>query len=109
MANKKTPARKSSKKNNGVLFTAACVVLGLLVIFIIFMVKKDQIFSNLKETAFFDKVFGTTPQVIEKSEIIPPKENETIPLKKFKRIIVNKINELYPNAVPKEKAAMYRR
>ena len=81
MANKKTPARKSSKKNNGVLFTAACVVLGLLVIFIIFMVKKDQIFSNLKETAFFDKVFGTTPQVIEKSEIIPPKENETIPLK----------------------------
>lgn len=34
--------------------------------------------------------------------------DETIPLKKFKRIIVNKINELYPNAVPKEKAAMYR-
>ena len=61
MANKNS--KSSKKKNNGGMFTAACVVLGLLVIAIVFLVKKDQIFSNLKETAFFDRVFGTTPAV----------------------------------------------
>ena len=76
MANK-----KSSKKKNSTLFAAACVLLGLLVILIIFLVKKDQIFTNLKETAFFDRVFGTTPTAIEKHEPVEPKKTETIPLK----------------------------
>ena len=76
MANK-----KSSKKKNTTLFTAACVLLGLLIILIIFLVKKDQIFTNLKETAFFDRVFGTTPTVIENHEPAEPKKTETIPLK----------------------------
>jgi len=53
----------------------------LLVILIIFLVKKDQIFTNLKETAFFDKVFGSTPTAIEKHEPAEPKRTETIPLK----------------------------
>lgn len=79
MANKKS--KSSKKKNNGGMFTAACVVLGLLVIAIVFLVKKDQIFSNLKETAFFDRVFGTTPAVIEKHEVTSQKTNQTIPLK----------------------------
>lgn len=73
--------KKSSKKNNTTLFAAACVLLGLLVILIIFLVKKDQIFTNLKETAFFDKVFGATPTAIEKHEPTEPKKTETIPLK----------------------------
>lgn len=73
--------KKSSKKKNSTLFAAACVLLGLLVILIIFLVKKDQIFTNLKETAFFDRVFGTTPTVIEKHEPAAPKQSETIPLK----------------------------
>ena len=76
MANK-----KSSKKKNSTLFAAACVLLGLLVILIIFLVKKDQIFTNLKETAFFDRVFGSTPTAIEKHEPAEPKKTETIPLK----------------------------
>lgn len=76
MATKKS----KSKKSNTTLFTSACVLLGLIIIGIIFLVKKDQIFSNLKETAFFDKIFGTTPEVIEKHEIVE-KETETIPLK----------------------------
>lgn len=80
MAQKKN-SKKSTKKSNGALFTTACVVLGLLVILIVFLVKKDQIFTNLKETAFFDKVFGTTPQMIEKHESPAPKQTETIPLK----------------------------
>ena len=73
--------KKSSKKKNTTLFTAACVLLGLLVILIIFLVKKDQIFTNLKETAFFDRVFGTTPTVIENHEPAEPKKSDTIPLK----------------------------
>ena len=76
MANK-----KSSKKKNTTLFTAACVLLGLLIILIIFLVKKDQIFTNLKETAFFDRVFGSTPTVIENHEPAEPKKTDTIPLK----------------------------
>ena len=76
MANK-----KSSKKKNTTLFTAACVLLGLLVILIVFLVKKDQIFTNLKETNFFDKVFGSTPTVIENHEPVEPKKADTIPLK----------------------------
>ena len=47
---------------------AACVVLGLLIILIAFLVKKDQISSNLKETAFFDRVFGTTPTFISEQD-----------------------------------------
>ena len=73
--------KKNSKKKNTTLFTAACVLLGLLIILIVFLVKKDQIFTNLKETAFFDRVFGTTPDVIEKHEPAEPKKTETIPLK----------------------------
>ena len=73
--------KKNSKKKNTTLFTAACVLLGLLVILIIFLVKKDQIFTNLKETAFFDRVFGTTPTAIEQHEPAAPKKTETIPLK----------------------------
>ena len=73
--------KKNNKKKNTTLFTAACVLLGLLVILIIFLVKKDQIFTNLKETAFFDRVFGTTPTVIENHEPAEPKKTDTIPLK----------------------------
>jgi len=73
--------KKSSKKKNSTLFAAACVLLGLLIILIIFLVKKDQIFTNLKETAFFDRVFGTTPTAIEQHEPAAPKKTETIPLK----------------------------
>ena len=73
--------KKSSKKENSTLFAAACVLLGLLVILIIFLVKKDQIFTNLKETAFFDRVFGSTPTAIEQHESAQPKKTETIPLK----------------------------
>lgn len=73
--------KKSSKKKNTTLFTAACVLLGLLIIMIVFLVKKDQIFTNLKETAFFDRVFGSTTTAIEQHEPAEPKKTETIPLK----------------------------
>ena len=73
--------KKKSSKKNSTLFAAACVLLGLLIILIVFLVKKDQIFTNLKETAFFDRVFGLTPTAIEQHEPAAPKKTETIPLK----------------------------
>ena len=73
--------KKNNKKKNTTLFAAACVLLGLLVILIVFLVKKDQIFTNLKETNFFDKVFGSTPTVIENHEPAEPKKSDAIPLK----------------------------
>ena len=89
--------KKSSKKKNNTLFAAACVLLGLLVILIIFLVKKDQIFTNLKETAFFDRVFGTTPTVIEKHEPTEPKKTETIPLKNDEVTIKIETEEAAPS------------
>ena len=63
-----TSKSKNNKKKQANLFGAACVVLGLLIILIAFLVKKDQISNNLKETAFFDRVFGTTPTFIDGQE-----------------------------------------
>lgn len=94
-----TKKKSKSKKNNTTLFTSACVILGLIVIGIIFLVKKDQIFSNLKETAFFDKVFGTTPEVIEKHEVIE-KQVETIPLKE--EVTINIEPEVTKPTIPEE-------
>lgn len=73
MAKKKE--KKSTKKNQS-LFAVAVVVLAFIVILIIFLVNKDQIFSNYKETNFFDRVVGTTPEFIEKHEILPKKDSE---------------------------------
>lgn len=78
---KNTGTKKKSKKNNNVMFGIGCVVLGLLVILIFFLVNKDQIFTNLKETDFFGNVFGATPQVIENHEITQKNQKEEIPLK----------------------------
>ena len=78
---KNTGTKKKSKKNNNVMFGIGCVVLGLLVLLIFFLVNKDQIFTNLKETDFFGNVFGATPQVIENHEITQKNQKEEIPLK----------------------------
>ena len=94
--------KKSSKKKNSTLFAAACVLLGLLVILIIFLVNKDQIFTNLKETAFFDKVFGSTPTVIENHEPAEPKKQETIPLKNEEVTIKIEQEEKKPAPVAEE-------
>ena len=66
----------ADKKKKRTGFTVACVVLVVLVCFIIFLVKKDTIITNLKETNFFERVFGATPGFVEKHEV-PEKEQET--------------------------------
>lgn len=82
MADKKN----SKKKNTGL--SLACVILALLVLFIVFLVKKDSVLTNLKETRFFDRVFGSTPEFVEnhtpseKDSIkIPLVENDEITIK----------------------------
>lgn len=71
-------AKKKSKKTSNGMFATACVLLAVIVIVIIFLVKKDQILSNYKQTGFFDRVFGSTPEFVEKHE---DKKKDTIPLK----------------------------
>ena len=75
-------ADKGSKKKTGL--TLACIILAVLVIFIIFLVKKDSIITNLKETRFFERVFGSTPEFVEnyvaeeKDTVEIPVEQDTV-------------------------------
>ena len=87
-------ADKSSKKKTGL--TLACIILAVLVIFIIFLVKKDTILTNLKETRFFDRVFGSTPEFVENHT---PSEKETvkIPLAQESEEVVIKVEPQTPS------------
>ncbi len=69
-------ADKGSKKKTGL--TLACIILAVLVLFIIFLVKKDSIITNLKETNFFERVFGSTPEFVE-NHVVQDKEVVEIP------------------------------
>ena len=91
-------ADKSSKKKTGL--TLACIILAVLVIFIIFLVKKDSILTNLKETRFFERVFGSTPEFVENHT---PSEKETvkIPLAPENDEVVIKVEPQKPAATPK--------
>ena len=43
-----------------------------MILFIVFLIKQDEIYSNLKTTKFFERLFGKTPTFIENHEV---KEN----------------------------------
>jgi germination protein M len=58
--------KKSNKKNTG--FAFACWLLIALILLVFFFVKKDVIVSNLKNTDFFNRVFGKTPEFVQKHE-----------------------------------------
>lgn len=82
LGKQKSSNSKKSKKKSANLFGAACLLLGLLILLIAFLVKKDQIKRNLAETAFFDRVFGSTPTFIEapkgKAKETEKKKSDTI-------------------------------
>lgn len=69
-------AGKNKKSQNKSGMALACWILGFLVILIIFLVKQDEIISNLKSTRFFDRVFGKTPSFVEHHEDKLKKQNE---------------------------------
>ena len=95
-------ADKSSKKKSGL--TLACIILAILVVFIYFLIKKDSILTNLKETRFFERVFGSTPEFVENHT---PSEKETvkIPLAPESDEVVIKVEPQTPSkpAVEPEK------
>lgn len=120
---------KKSKKTSQTGLALACWILGLLILFIVFLIKQDEIYSNLKTTKFFERLFGKTPTFIENHEVkennnkeielgdeevfvlntkeeetvIPPKENvETITAEK-KESIPNKEISKSDELVNKEK------
>ena len=71
---------KEEKKNNNKKKTGlglAIWILAALVLLILFLVYQDRIVSNLKQADFFHRVFGKTPEFVEKHEDkIPEKNNE---------------------------------
>lgn len=72
-------SEKNPKKTGLVL---SCWIAAVLVLLIIFFVKSDEIIRNLRETAFFDRVFGSTPEFIKKhadKEDTEEKDNGTLP------------------------------
>lgn len=82
----KSKSSKNKKKTN--FFTVGCVVLGLFIIVIVFLANKNKIVGNYKDTDFFGRVFGSTPQFIENHESEPQKTSS----KKDDQIVI-KIEE----------------
>jgi len=62
---------KRKKKKGSGLFFIIVVLLALLVISLVFLINKNQIVSNYKDTGFFDKLFGVTPEFVENHEEKP--------------------------------------
>ena len=89
----------AKKKSTG-LAAAVCVLL-VLVIAVFILVKKDTIITNLKETNFFGRVFGKTPEFVENHESKKDKndviEDEEITIK------VETVEKPEPVAQPKPK------
>lgn len=65
---------KNNKPNSG-LYVAVFFVLVILIV-IMFFVKKDNIVSNLKKTNFFERVGVATPEFVEKH---PIKQEKSVP------------------------------
>lgn len=99
-----------SKKNKNIGFAWALWGLVAIVILLVFLAKKDTIVSNLKTTGFFDRVFGSTPEFVEKHEVV---EKEEKPSKKKNDqqklddvIVVDVMPEKTESLVLKEKDAV---
>ncbi|HAH63477.1 MAG TPA: hypothetical protein DCL73_15430 [Treponema sp.] len=67
--------KNSNKRNTG--FAFACWLLIALILLVFFFVKRDTIISNLKNTDFFNRVFGKTPEFVQKHEgkTVPEEDN----------------------------------
>ena len=89
-------ADKGSKKKTGL--TLACIILAVLVIFIIFLIKKDSIITNLKETRFFERIFGSTPEFVENHV---SEEKQTIEIPAAEEPVVIKIEPKTQNTPQK--------
>ena len=98
---------KKEKKTNQTGLALACWILGFLILLIVFLVKQDEIYSNLKTTRFFERIFGSTPEFIANHEVKeePQKEEETIITLKTEEPVKTPVEQTAPSApvyVPKE-------
>lgn len=66
---------KENKKNTGI--TAAIVIVITIVLVILFLIKRDDIISNLKKTNFFERVGVSTPEFVKNHEISQDDEQES--------------------------------
>lgn len=66
--------KKKKIKKPGIGLALWC--LAAVILLIIFLVEKDKITSNLKQTDFFHRVFGKTPTFIENHEVVPEKQTD---------------------------------
>ena len=73
-------AKNEKNRKNSTELAFACWILGFLILLIVFLVKQDDIYSNLKTTRFFERLFGSTPEFIQKHEVKEKKvpEIETV-------------------------------
>lgn len=90
-------AERNTKKRNTGLAVAICVLFAL-VILILFLVRKDQIVTNLKETHFFERIGQDTPEFVKNHESTSPVE-EKIPLPEEVPLTIN----LEPEVVSEKK------
>ena len=83
MKNEDKQKKSGSKKDTGFGLAVWIVVIIILVIF--FIVQSPKVASNLKETDFFNKVFGkSNPEFVENAEVKPEnagQKNDVIPEK----------------------------
>ncbi len=89
---------KNENKKNQTGFWLACWILAFLILLIMFLVKQDEIFTTLKTTRCFERLFGKTPSFIENHEV---KEKENKKESENDVIILNTKPESTP-VVPKE-------
>ncbi len=78
-------SKKNEKRNNTGLGLAVWI-LAILIILIVFLVKQNEIKSNLKKTNFFEKMFGSTPGFIADHNV----ETEKLPEEVSDNVIVLK-------------------
>jgi len=64
---KEKTSKKGKRKSTGIGF--AIWLLAALALLVAFIINQNRIVSNLKETGFFDRVFGKTPTFVENAQI----------------------------------------
>ena len=104
-------AKKNTKKKQTGL-ALACWILGFLILLIVFLIKQEDIKTNLKTTNFFERLFGSTPEFIANHEIkeeIPENDEPVLkiveekPAPKTEEKKVEEVKPVEPVYVPQVK------
>ncbi len=68
-----TKRMSEKSKNNSTGLVLAVSVLCMILVFIVYLVKRDTIYTNLKTTHFFERIFGVTPEFIANHQVTDEK------------------------------------